>query len=259
MSTSVAIIGSGRVAGALCRAFQKSEVEVAGIYGRNESSVDSLSNELNLTVFKEPDQIRADVIILAVQDTEVLSIAHSLISTNALVVHTSGSISLDDISSIVPNAGVFYPLSSFIPDKNYNFLEIPVILEAARPEGLEKLNSLAHAISNDVRYLNSEQRMLTHLAAVIASNFSNYMLICSENLLKSHHMDPSVLYPLIKETFSRAGSRSATELQTGPARRGDLEIVRKHLELLKDNPVLQKIYRLNSEGILSMYSGKKLD
>jgi predicted short-subunit dehydrogenase-like oxidoreductase (DUF2520 family) len=38
-------------------------------------------------------------------------------------------------------------------------------------------------------------------------------------------------------------------MQTGPAKRGDTEILDEHIQLLKDNPKLQQIYKLLSESI----------
>ena len=43
------------------------------------------------------------------------------------------------------------------------------------------------------------------------------------------------------------------QAQTGPAKRGDLEILDKHLQLLSGEPKLAEIYQLVSQHILDMY------
>jgi hypothetical protein len=42
---------------------------------------------------------------------------------------------------------------------------------------------------------------------------------------------------------------SPAEVQTGPAKRGDEEILKAHLEILKDDPELKGLYELISSGI----------
>jgi predicted short-subunit dehydrogenase-like oxidoreductase (DUF2520 family) len=90
-----------------------------------------------------------------------------------------------------------------------------------------------------------------HVAAVFANNFSNHMYTLAEKILKKETISFGLLRPLIRSTAENVQYRSPSEVQTGPAKRGDEEILKAHLEILKDDPELKTIYELMTSGIRS--------
>ena len=113
---------------------------------------------------------------------------------------------------------------------------------------------MAGKISKDIVITDSEARENIHLAAVFASNFSNHMIHIAHNLLEEYGIDPELLTPLISETIQKSLSLGPEAAQTGPARRGDIEILNRHLKKLKDHPELGSIYKKISEHILKKFS-----
>jgi predicted short-subunit dehydrogenase-like oxidoreductase (DUF2520 family) len=59
-----------------------------------------------------------------------------------------------------------------------------------------------------------------------------------------------LLAPLIVETVNKSLELGPENSQTGPAARGDLEVLDAHLEFLKDDPALHDIYKSLSQHIL---------
>ena len=59
------------------------------------------------------------------------------------------------------------------------------------------------------------------------------------------------LLPLLNETIEKLKNNSPEEAQTGPARRGDLIVIQKHLQELEGNS--KEICKLLSESILNIY------
>ena len=57
---------------------------------------------------------------------------------------------------------------------------------------------------------------------------------------------------LIAETAAKVQAHLPAEVQTGPAIRKDEITIQKHLELLKDQPQFQEIYRLLSQSIVNL-------
>jgi predicted short-subunit dehydrogenase-like oxidoreductase (DUF2520 family) len=84
---------------------------------------------------------------------------------------------------------------------------------------------------------------------VFANNFSNYMFSLAEKVLQKEKISFGLLRPLIRSTADNVMHSSPAEVQTGPARRGDEEILKAHLEILKDDPELKSLYELISSGI----------
>jgi uncharacterized protein DUF2520 len=62
------------------------------------------------------------------------------------------------------------------------------------------------------------------------------------------------LLPLIEEVVNRLRVFNPAEMQTGPAIRGDVSTIQKHLSLLKDFPQLKNVYEMMSESILAIRS-----
>jgi predicted short-subunit dehydrogenase-like oxidoreductase (DUF2520 family) len=62
-------------------------------------------------------------------------------------------------------------------------------------------------------------------------------------------VETEILAPILRETVEKAISMGAGRSQTGPARRGDEDTKRKHLELLKSNPEWEKLYTFISRDI----------
>jgi len=125
----------------------------------------------------------------------------------------------------------------------------PICVEALDDDTLQKLKSLAQSIDGDVHIISSQRRKVLHVAAVFANNFSNHMYALAEKVLKKETISFGLLRPLIRSTAENVQYRSPSEVQTGPARRGDEEILKAHLEILKDDPELKTIYELMTSGI----------
>ena len=72
----------------------------------------------------------ADIYIVAVKDDAVESVLSKMNLQNKLVVHCSGSLPLTVLEKYSKNYGVIYPLQTFSKQREINFREIPVFIEA---------------------------------------------------------------------------------------------------------------------------------
>ncbi|HWS01630.1 MAG TPA: DUF2520 domain-containing protein, partial [Prolixibacteraceae bacterium] len=169
-----------------------------------------------------------------------------------LVVHTSGSISMDILSAVSENYGVFYPLQTLSKQKEVDFRTIPICIEANSAENLEKLTILANILSDQVYPVDSVRRRQLHLAAVFVCNFVNHFYAIGEKLLQEQQIDFNLLRPLILETAQKAMQFSPPDVQTGPAARGNRQIQEQHLKLLEHHPDWQQLYQLISNNIINL-------
>jgi predicted short-subunit dehydrogenase-like oxidoreductase (DUF2520 family) len=79
------------------------------------------------------------------------------------------------------------------------------------------------------------------------------MLTIANEIMDRNKMDFEWLKPLIAETLNKSLEIGPYKAQTGPARRGDLEILDSHMTVLQKDAELQEIYRLISQHILDKY------
>ena len=239
----------------LCNAFYAcNDVNVIQHYHRGERNpefkVFDYESTQNLNLLK-----KADFYILAVSDSAIAALSDELPVLNGIVLHTSGSVSIDALHTKNRN-GVFYPLQTLSAGAGVDFSEIPVCIEANSPEDLFFINELALKITNFTRQINSAQRKTLHLAAVFANNFVNHLYNIAFDICEEEKLEADLLNALIKETAKKITIISPFKAQTGPAKRGDKETIEKHLEMLSGNQ--EMIYKVLSESILEKYGRKKL-
>ncbi|MBO0340778.1 Rossmann-like and DUF2520 domain-containing protein [Flagellimonas profundi] len=242
----IVILGTGNLAKHLYDAFIKArDVDVVQVVGRNREDLQQFSG--HATISNDFDAIAdADVYLVAVKDDAIGEVSKYLSNKKGLVAHTSGAMGLNAIQTT--NKGVFYPLQTFTKGKAVDFSNIPICMEAEEKDSLETLRTLATSISENVHYIDSDQRKKLHLAAVFVNNFTNYLYHVGEELCLEEGLSFELLKPLILETANKVQIMSPTEAQTGPARRNDVKSMGNHLELLNKEEH-STLYKLLSQAI----------
>ena len=243
----IVLLGAGNVGTHLCRALQNKEgLEIIQWYNR---SLNSLEKELVPFAVTQNlnDIIEADLYVISVSDTAIPAISKALKGKNGLIAHTAGSIPMEVLGAH-QNHGIFYPLQTFSKQKEVDFNQIPLCLEANQPENLNLLKKVAQSLGGPVHLIDSAQRKALHVAAVFVNNFTNHLYTIGEELCKAHKVPFSVLQPLIAETADKIKHLPPSAAQTGPAARGDQKTLKDHLQYLTKESH-QKLYQLISASI----------
>lgn len=251
-STSINIIGAGRVATHLATCFHQLGYQIPSVFSRTESSAQRLAQQIGAMACTDLAALPvADIYILSVADAALASLLPALqsVAADSLVLHTAGSMPLSLLSEYFPICGVLYPMQTFSHGRALNYREIPLFIEANNAQALARLTALAHSVSDHVYELKSEERKLLHLSAVFACNFANHCYTMAEEILSKINLDYTILLPLIQETTAKLQELSPRKAQTGPAVRNDRNVIQRHLELLADEPTLQSIYDKLSKSI----------
>jgi predicted short-subunit dehydrogenase-like oxidoreductase (DUF2520 family) len=256
---NVSFIGSGNLAWHLAPTLENSGYRVKEVYSPRATHAEALIQRLYHATAKSTldfSSSQSTVFIVAVADDAITDVAREIVlPEEAILVHTSGSQPLAALNFAATSAiGVFYPLQTFSKNKGMDFKEVPLFIESDHAETEKALLKMAKAISRKVFKISSFDRQALHLAAVFASNFTNHMLAISRDVLSENRLDFDLLKPLIAETINKALTLGPDEAQTGPAKRGDLEILDKHLEFLRKDEALSEIYRSISQHIVDRYN-----
>ncbi len=247
---TVAIIGSGNVATVLGKLIQKKGHRIVQVVSRKVEHAAVLAKELHTRHASHlNDLLTADIYIIAVPDAVIPKIAAEMHAPGKIVVHTSGSVSMDVLCDVTEYYGVLYPLQSLRRESN-RVPAIPLLVNAVNHHTIEDLSSFALTLSPTVHFADEQQRLNLHTAAVIVSNFTNYLYALAKKFCEDEATDFSLLYPLIEEVAGRLRENDPATMQTGPAVRGDISTIEKHLSLLSAYPELKKIYQVLSESIL---------
>ena len=250
---NVVLIGAGHMAHHLGRALKRSNNKVVKLINRSAENGERLAFELGCPFSDDFNAIptEADVVIIAVKDDAVKVVADKISCNGIIVAHTSGSIPMSALESSSDKIGVFYPLQTMHKEADVNMSEVPFCIEANSKWNEGVLLELARSLSDNVQVLSSEQRKISHVAAVFACNFTNHFYALSEEILEKNGMSLDILKPLIKKTASNILSDHPKTLQTGPAKRNDFKVMEEHQQML--SPELKKLYADVSESIIKMH------
>ena len=245
----VAFIGSGKVATELALIFRFKGINITGISSRNEVSGTDLAARLNCPFMADPNELKAELIIIATNDASVKAL-NSTLKTESFVVYTAGAVNLDEITD--ENWGVFYPLQTFTENRHLTVDEVPILMEANSEELRNLLKALCERIGFRYDYCNSQDRQKYHLAAVYVNNFVNHLFHKAQVQLKENQLNWNLLKPLIEETVAKLDDLSAFDAQTGPARRNDQSTILTHESLLNDEEV--QLYKTLTNSIQKTYN-----
>jgi predicted short-subunit dehydrogenase-like oxidoreductase (DUF2520 family) len=188
------------------------------------------------------------LIILCVPDDHIEDLVHSL--PNRPLAYTSGSVRLDQLPQ--GNLGVFYPLQSFSKNRPIELSDVPFFIEARAKNLGKQLYNLASKLSRKVDYADSVKRRHMHIAAVWINNFTNHMVYQAQRYADAHSIDPAIFDALLKETVSKLERMSAFTAQTGPARRGDNQVLKEHAQSLEG--LSKEMYQIISRSIQETYN-----
>ncbi len=245
------MIGAGNVSTHISRHLHLAGHTIACVYSRNQETAGTLAHEVHSTGVTQLDAIpdKADFYLVCVPDDIIPEIAGKLSDRKGVWLHCAGALSMDVFSATHTEYGVMYPLQSLSKELPVMLTDTPMLVEGSSPKVTATVRLLADSISGNVYEMNSDSRLLVHLAAVFANNFTNHMVHIAQQILKDHDFDLGLLEPLLNQTYHKLTEMEAVNAQTGPAVRMDEETMQKHRELLEKSPEWKNLYTFISRDI----------
>lgn len=233
----VSFIGSGNVGTRFAARLKSAGAEIVQVCSRSGVPVSSL------------DPKKADVVIVAVSDDAIAEVLNSVKTAgSALWVHTAGSVGMDVFDPVkFPRHGILYPLQTMLKEREADWNNVPMLVE-----GDPQTAEIARMMSPSVAELDSESRRRLHAAAVMGCNMVMYLWSLSERLCNEAGLDFNTLKPLLRLTLDRAMEMSPSDAMTGPAKRGDIETIRRHIAALPAD--IAEIYAYLSSVMLSAFN-----
>ena len=246
----IVIIGTGNTATVLGKLFIQAGHTIVQVLGRNQDNALGLSIIFGSSYTADRTQLdlNADLYVIAVSDNAIGSITSWLRVERKLLVHTAASVDKEILSSSSKNYGVLYPLQS-LRKELASLPEIPFLVDGNTEDSGALIFDFAKSVSGNVQFANDHQRRMTHIAAIMVSNFTNHLYTVAEDLCKKENIRFGLLLPLITEVANRIKDHSPAKLQTGPAIRNDTNTIRNHISLLERFPRHQAIYECLTTSI----------
>ena len=261
------VVGAGPVATALAGALRLGGVPVLGLWARNPATARAAAAVSGVAAFSSapPDLLlEADVVVIAVRDDAIASVARMLVATGLItrhhvLVHCSGVVSAEeafaDVRDRVGGVAILHPLRA-IPDGSAAMRAMAGTVFGIEGDerGVSRARGLASALSGTTLELSGEQMAAYHAAAAIASNYLVGLLDAASVLLEKvgigGEAGVQALLSLVEGTLENVRAHGLKESLTGPIRRGDRETIERHLRTLPAE--LSDVYRTLGRRVLAM-------
>ncbi len=244
---AIAIIGAGKVGTAVGYLLRTAGYRIVALA---DLSGDALKRGAEYTggdTFTDPARAcaMADAVFITTVDDMIAPVCRDLASRDAIkpgqkVVHMSGAGGLDLLESARASGALvasIHPLQSFV-DVRGVIENIPGSTFSITAQ--QEITTWAVQVVKDLGgiafFVADEDKPLYHAAACIASNYLVTLMNIVVSLYGRLGLDPeeavTAFWPLVKGTINNIEHRGPQKALTGPISRGDVETIRKHLDVL---------------------------
>lgn len=212
------VVGTGRAGGSFARALADVGWTVRSLAAR--PLVDGVATDLDSF-----DVESADLVLIAVADGAISTVAEALPATSGVVVHVSGACGLD---VLVPHRriGSIHPLMS-LPDAEVGAARLVDHCTFA-VDGDPLVRDVVASLGGRSVDVPESKRALYHATAAIAANHLTALCAQVERLADDVGVPVDAYWKLMETTFANIADVGAAAALTGPAARGDWETVRAH-------------------------------
>ncbi len=259
MARRFVVVGPGRVGTSLCLALGSVGFKCVTLVSHRKLHAKGL--RLHFPAVQQVVSVRQirddfDFILLTVRDDEIRKTVGDLVRIASIDWHgkvalqTSGVIEVEALSKLRSKGasiGSLHPLSPFAckfapkmaREIFYDFM--------GDKKALELANTIVHKLHSKVVVLKSEKdRTTLHTASVLLSNFTVIASVAAEQLIKEVVGTGSsrlLTKDLLANTVRNINSTEGIGALTGPLVRGDAEVIKKHLKVLENEPILLQFYK----------------
>jgi len=273
MNLTINIIGTGKLGKTIGRLFNIHHLAtIQGIYNRTFAhsikGAQFIGAGTPISDFHSLPE--ADIQFITTPDDAIAEICFMLcqkknIKPGSIIIHCSGAFN-SDILLPMKSFGCFvasiHPMHSFVnPEISVSQYAGTFCSIEGDKAATEVLMPLFEGIGSQLYLINKEQKALTHVAGVFASNYlitlSQQALSCLQEAGVEKNIAMKIINHLMKSTVLNLEKTMSPESSlTGPIQRGDTVTIKNHLAALK-NTQQKTIYALLGQATVNMTSHSK--
>ena len=232
------ILGGGRAAWAFGSAWKRIGWPLSGVWLRDDSH-SHISELLETARMDMADLARdSELLLVAVSDRAIAEVAAQIPESDALIFHASGALlSLRGGFSL-------HPLNSLPPPGAPSDLEGTLLVFEGEHRRTAKL--IATAVGARFCEVAPDQKALYHAAAVFGANYVAASLEIAQRLMARAGVTDvrEDLVALAQSAIENWRSHDDGQRFTGPAARGDEDVMARHRQALQGDPKVAEIYDL---------------
>ena len=261
----IAIVGAGNFATALALSLRRAGYRIAWVMARSTRTsfrkASVLAGEIGAVAVQKPQSARpVDLVWFCVPDSQIAVAAKSLAGTSpwkgVIALHSSGALASDELSLLRDQGAAVasvHPLMTFVRGVRPSLANVPFAIE-----GDAKAVPAARAIVNDVSGIaypiRKSDKAAYHAWGTFASPLFTALLAATEQVASVAGVKPPEarkrMIPILLQTLANYAMMGAPAAFSGPIVRGDVETVKKHLQVLRSRPGERDVYKALARAAL---------
>lgn len=255
---SVAIVGAGTLASALARALHARGCSISEIISRNHRQSLRRARKLATEVdgqatTVEKAELTAGIIWICVPDDAIAEVAVQLAERRdwhgKIALHSSGALSSDSLSALKARGAEIasaHPLMSFVKSVQPELAGVSFAIEGDRKAMLAVTRAIRDLGGRPFQ-IGKQRKPAYHAFGFFSSPAIVALIAAACDVGKLAGLDAKrargLMEPIVRQTIENCFRTSPAQAFSGPVRRGDVETVRKHLQVLGRRPDLLDVYR----------------
>ena len=253
----IAIVGPGRLGGALSLALTEAGYRVSEVISRDTPSSQKRARDIarktrSLTTTLKTANLNSDLIWFCVPDREIARAARALIRSaewkGKVAFHSSGALASDELNVLRRRGAAVasvHPMMTFVRGSIPSLKGVAFALE-----GDAKAIRLARKITRDLGGyafpISRSSKSAYHAWGGFTSPLLVAMLATAEQVARTAGLSSTqarkIMMPIVRQTLANYIALGPAGAFSGPIVRGDVPIVRKHVRTLRNIPRAKEVY-----------------
>jgi len=267
----IVIVGAGKLGSALAVALWRAGYVIESVVVRPRSRSSKAAKILARKVgaiasTSVPARKKADLVWLCVPDSEIARASRALSEKGTwkgkVVLHSSGALNSDELANLRAH-GAFvasvHPLMTFVGRSNPSLSGVPFAVEGDAA-AVRTGRRLVRDLGGYTYPIRKSEKAAYHAWATFASPLLTALLATSERVASIAGLSRAAsrrrVLPILLQTLTNYANFGAPEAFSGPIIRGDVETVKRHLEILRKEPAAREVYLALAQAALLYLPGK---
>lgn len=244
----IGIIGAGKVGCSVGKYMKERGCPVAGYVSKTKKSVDSAATFTGTKAFGSLEELVAasGIIFITTPDDVISSVWKRLAGQSIqgkIICHFSGSLSsvvFSDMDRTGASGCSIHPMYAF-NDKFTAYQKLNQVyftIEGQEP-AVAAMRALWEGLGNPVCVIAPDRKARYHAAAAMVSNMMTGLYQMGVDMLADCGFEREVarrlVEPLVRGNMEAVAASSPEQSLTGPIERNDVETVRRHLTVLRED------------------------
>jgi predicted short-subunit dehydrogenase-like oxidoreductase (DUF2520 family) len=253
----IAIVGPGRLGGALALGLTQAGYVISEIVSRNTAPSKRKARELARRVqarasSNENARLDADLVWFCVPDREIGAASRRVASVvdwkKKIVFHSSGALASDELKALRhrgASVASVHPMMTFVGGSIPSLKGVAFAIEGDAA-AVRRARTIAKNLGGQAFIIRKQHKAAYHAWGSFVSPLLVAALVTGEKLARTAGLSAAEarrkMMPIVRQTLVNYEALGPAGAFSGPIVRGDAEIVRKHLQVLRRVPEASDVY-----------------